>query len=450
MNKRWDKLLARNESNRIEYKRELTDSLEKEVVAFLNYKEGGVIFIGIDGTTHQITGIKDIDSIQLIIKDRIKNNILPSTLGLFDVLLEEEAEGKEYIKIVIASGSDKPYYIKKFGLSEKGCFIRIGSASEPMSSRMIEEMFSRRTRNSIGRMLSPKNDLSFEQLKIYYQEIGLTLNDRFDVNLELLTSDLKFNYAAYLLSDNNGISIKVAKYKGIDRIDLIENNEFGFCSLLKATKQVLTKLDIENKVLTKITSKERIEKRQIDSIALREAVINAMVHNDYSSEIPPKFELFKDRLEITSTGGLPSGLNQEEFFEGYSAPPNKELMRVFRDLRLVEFLGSGIPRIIERYDRSIFKFTDHYLRVVFDFSIDKSTENEESDRLGEKLGEKLGENRKKILQWMLSHPKVTIDELSIVIGISTTAIEKNIKYLKDRGYIKRNGGDKGGWWEVVN
>ncbi len=75
-----------NESNRIEFKRELNESLEKEVVAFLNYKDGGIIYIGIDDKTKVALVINDIDSTQLKIKDRIKNNINPSTMGLFEVI----------------------------------------------------------------------------------------------------------------------------------------------------------------------------------------------------------------------------------------------------------------------------------------------------------------------------------------------------------------------------
>jgi predicted HTH transcriptional regulator len=171
------------ESNRIEYKEKLTDSLEKEVVAFLNYHEGGIVYIGIDADGIAV-GIKDCDAVQLKIKDRLRHNIRPSCMGLFDVVLIERDE-KKCIKITVAAGSDKPYYLKKQGMSERGCFIRIGSASEPMPVRMIEELFSRRTRNSIGNMLSPRSDLRFEQLKIYYQENGYNLNQNFLNTLEL-------------------------------------------------------------------------------------------------------------------------------------------------------------------------------------------------------------------------------------------------------------------------
>ena len=98
---------------------------------------------------------------------------------------------------------------------------------------------------------------------------------------------------------------------------------------------------------------------------LNYAVINAIVHNDYTSEIPPKFEFFNDRIEITSFGSLPQGMTEKEFFEGYSVPRNKELMRVFRDLDLVEHLGSGVPRILRSYGKECFKFTENFLRMIF-------------------------------------------------------------------------------------
>ena len=242
------------ESNRIEYKLGLTEDLEKEAVAFLNYQEGGVLYIGVDKTGMPV-GVKDVDGDMLKIKDRLKNNIMPSCLGLFDVGVEM-MEGREVIKVIFASGTEKPYYIKRLGMSERGVFIRVGSAAEPMPVRMIESLFSRRARHSIGRIISPNQHLTFEQLKIYYEAVGKVLNQQFAVNLELLAEDGRFNYAAYLLADVNGTSIKVAKYAGHDRVDLVENNEYGYCSLIKATKQVLDKMEVENRTVAKITSKD--------------------------------------------------------------------------------------------------------------------------------------------------------------------------------------------------
>lgn len=362
------------ETNRIEYKRELNPDvdIEKEIIAFLNYHEGGLIYIGID-KQGEILGVSDIDGDMLKIKDRIKNNISPSAMGLFDVVAENK-EGRELIKIIVAGGTEKPYFKKKFGMTEKGCFIRTGTAAEPMPQAMIEKLFASRTRNSLGKIRSHRQDLSFEQLKIYYEEKGLTLTKHFKQNLELLTDNESLNYVAYLLADENGTSIKVAKYSGTDRIDLVENNEYGYCSLIKATKRVLDKLELENKTFSKITSKERIDKRLWDAIALREAIINAIIHNDYTREIPPKFEIFSDRFEITSYGGLFEGMTKEDFFEGLSLPRNKELMRVYKDLGMVEQLGSGVPRILQAYSKDSFKFSENYLRMIFPASEKNTTQ----------------------------------------------------------------------------
>ena len=149
------------------------------------------------------------------------------------------------------------------------------------------------------------------------------------------------------MADENNISIKIAKYKGKNKNELIENNEYGYCSIIKSVKNVLQKVDIENKTFTQITPRERIEERIWHPIALREAIINAFVHNDYTKEIAPTIEIFTDRIVITSAGSLPENLSIEEFFSGYSIPRNKELMRIFKDLELVEQLGSGVPRILQ-------------------------------------------------------------------------------------------------------
>ena len=125
---------------------------------------------------------------------------------------------------------------------------------------------------------APRQDLTFAQLKTYYQERGLELNNRFAQSLELLTPDGQYNYIAYLLADENGVSIKVAKYAGTDKVDLIENEEYGYCSLIKATNQVLEKMKIENVTKAKVTSTKRIEKNLIEPVPLREALINAVVH----------------------------------------------------------------------------------------------------------------------------------------------------------------------------
>ena len=438
-----ERILDMIESNRVKFKRELNDSLEKEVVGFLNYSEGGEIYIGIadDGT---VIGIENADDLQKRIVDRIKNNIFPSTMGLFDVITTD-IDGQDIIKIIISSGPDKPYYIKKYGMSPNGCLLRVGTTVQQMTMEMIDSLYSRRIRNSLGKLVSPRQDLTFKQLKIYYEENGYDLNDKFLSNLELYTEDSKLNYAAYLLADENGISMKVAKYSGTDKVDLIENAEFGYCSLIKATENILSRLDIENITKTEITSSLRKEKRLVDSTALKEAVVNAIIHNDSSNGIPPVFEIFSDRFVITSSGGLPQELNQEEFFEGISAPRNKELMRVFKDVKLVEQLGSGIQRILKSYDKSIFRFSTNFLKVSF--PIDNVGDNVGDNANKKKI--KLNKTQKNIINLIDQNKHITQSEIGIKLNKTTRTIERNMKILQDENIIARKGSDIAGYWEIV-
>ena len=435
------------ETNRIEFKRELTRELdiEKEVVAFLNYREGGIIYIGVDDNGQPVD-IKDIDGDMLAIKNRIRDGILPTPMGLFDVTVERIDE-KPVIKVFVSSGTEKPYYKKQYGLSPKGCFIRIGTAAEPMTQEQIDDLYTHRVHNSLKNVVSPRQDLSFAQLRIYYAEKGMQLNDNFLRSLDLLTDDGKLNYVAYLLADENGNSMKLSKYAGTDRYELISNNEYGYCCLLTATQKVLDKLDVENKVSSVITPTRRIDTPQWDRLAIREAVINAIVHNDYIYGAPSKIELFSDHLEITSIGRIPQGLSREDFFNGVSLPRNRELMRVFRDVEMVESLGSGMQRIMRKYTKDNFEFGDNYVRMIVQYNwVDEVQKVTVTERVTERVTES---NEDKILRLISANPTITIPRMMDVLSLSDSGIRKIIRKLQQQGLLRRVDGRKEGHWEII-
>ena len=427
------------EDVRNEFKIKLTDKFEEEVISFLN-TNGGNIYIGVNDKG-DIVGINgNIDLLQRTIKDRLKNNIMPSTLGLYDVVVLEE-NNKKYIKIIIAKGSEDPYYIKGMGLTPDSCFIRVGSSIQSMPYDIINNRVNKRTRTSLRNIVSPKQDLTFSQLKIYYEEKGFNINNNFLKQLDLYTEDGKYNYNAYLLADNNTISIRFGKYEGTNAVDLIENEDFGNCSIVKATKNILNKIEIENRIFTKIEYPERKEIRMYDFAAVREAVVNAIVHNDWSNEYAPKFEMFSNRLVISSNGGIQPSTTKEEFLEGYSLPKNKELMKVFNDLDLVEQMGTGIIRILQSYDKKSFEFFPNFIRVTFPFNKDKF-------RKDIKENTELTETQKSIINLMFDSPTITQETLSKLLGISIRTIQRNIKVLIDLGLIERTGATKKGEWIV--
>ena len=434
-------MLGLIEDERTEFKAILNDKLEKEVVSFLN-ADSGDIYIGVSDNG-EVVGITDaIDKMQLDIKNRIRSNIEPMTLGLFDIKVKTY-DDKKYIHLTIAGGNAKPYYIKKFGMTPKGCFKRIGSAAEPIDEKQIEKLYASRVKNSLLNIKSPRNDLRFSQLKIYYEEMGFAINDNFLELLDLVDKDGNYNYLAYLLADNNRIPICVGTFKGTDKMDLIEYEDYGNCSMIKACKMVIEKFKLINNTYANITYAEREETNKFDEKLVREAIINAFVHNEWVTENPPKFEIYSDHISIVSTGGLPFNATKEDFYKGHSKPIHPELMRIFKDLDLVENMGTGIRKILRIYGKDIYEFSDNFIVVSFKYnnaeiSIDPVIETFEPN-----------ETQKCILKLIEENSTITILEIASELCIGRTTVKRNIKELMKNRMLGRSGSNRNGEWLIL-
>ena len=454
-----------HEDEKTELKRILNDAFEKEVEAFLNTL-GGQILIGIEdnGT---VCGVENADQVALSIADRIRNNILPSAMGLFTVEIRQE-EMRSYLVVTVAGGLERPYYLKKYGMTPNGCYTRIGTQASPMTQSMIDGFFSRRILNTLHNVVSPNQELTFTQLKIYYQEKGYdAAGSYFLKNLDLFTEDGKYNYAAYLMADHNGTSIKVARFRGTEKLDIVERNEFGRCCLIKSALNVLERLNVANTTVVRVGGKaQRKEIRLIDPAALREAVLNAIIHNDYINGAYPVFEIYDDRIEIISSGGLPVGLSEKEFFAGRSLPRNKELMRIFSDMDLCEQLGSGMKKILRIYPQSVFSVSEHFIDVRFDYAeeamkilreqnqADNQKPNVSDDRINDRINViingRITEIERNIMELISEQPNATTDMFCQKTGKTARTVSRALKSLQEKGYLKRIGSRKSGVWEICS
>jgi ATP-dependent DNA helicase RecG len=200
---------------------------------------------------------------------------------------------------------------------------------------------------------------------------------------------------------------------------------------------------------------QRVESFPVSELAFREAIINAVVHKDYSELTPIQISVYDDKLLIWNTGELPEHWTIDTLKQKHpSKPYNPAIANVFFLAGFIESWGRGIDKITqesEKFNNITPNFRmDNGLWVEFNFNTENDGLGEKlGERLGERFGEKLTENRQLIVETMMNTPLITIAQLSSSIGISTTAIENNINYLKNNNYIKRVGGDKGGHWEVI-
>ena len=426
------------ETESVELKRTLNKDFIKEVVAFLNTRNG-IIYIGVDDKGNVI-GVENVDKTMREIRDIIRDQILPSTEGLSEIgsLLEDN---KTIITVKVKKGL-KLYYIKKEGRSTTGCFYRDGTSSTPMSEEEIEKRwkFSLTNEDLLRETQATYSPLSFRQLKIFYDEVGMTLNDNtLASNLGLLTKEGHYNKIAELLSDKNHIGFIYARYNGKDKSSFSETVDFGNQCVLTAVEKLMYRLEAENRGITKISSTTRSTKNLVDIDCLREAVYNALAHNDWLNGGTPSVYIYSNRVEVISYGGLPFGQTEENFFKGISKPRSEGFIRILRDLDFAERTGHGIPQIISKYGKEAFEITDSFILVTLPYDSEVVSVLESNEHLKEHLNEhlKINQNDREsaVIQLIKANPYITYDEVSSKLSISVATTRRIFSALKKKGIL---------------
>lgn len=441
------------ETEKIELKECLNESFSKEVEAFLN-TDGGTIYIGVNDKGIPV-GVKNIDEILRRISDVVSDQIEPNSIDCVKPEVVYDSD-KIIIKVNVSKGFGALYCIKKYGFSSNGCHIRVGTTCKSMTLEMIRRRFE----ESIGdldlmiKIPSYFQDLKFSKLKMMLLENGYHLEENsFEKNLKLRNLDGKFNTLAELLADVNSTPFIFAKFKGDNKVSFSERSDYGNQCIIVSYEKMRERLSIENICQTVTDPRPRRDIYLYDMAAVNEALINAVVHNDYRIT-NPQVSFFSNRLEILSHGGLPIGLSKEDFFRGISKPRNEHLMEIFTRLGIVEHTGHGIPTIIEKYGQNVFDIKDNYINVVIPFNqevvVNHGAINGAISGVINDSGKKeMGENCKLILDVIKKEPRTTTKELSGLLSIPFRSVQRYLSNLKSFGFITRVGSNKTGYWEVL-
>lgn len=214
---------------------------------------------------------------------------------------------------------------------------------------------------------------------------------------------------------------------------------------------MLDKLDVANATVVRVGGQAtRKEIKLVDKGALREAVLNAIIHNDYINGSYLVFELCDDRLVVISTGGLPVGLTKDEFFRGLSHPRNRELMRIFSDMDLCEQLGSGMKKILKTYPKNIFDISEHFISVNFQYNKEAMDILNKNNNVGLNTKEiELSEIAILVLKAFENNEKMTQQQIADNLQVTVRTVQRAIKELTDKGYIQREGSKKSGQYIVL-
>lgn len=215
-------------------------------------------------------------------------------------------------------------------------------------------------------------ELTFDKLFVYYASKGITLNKRtFKKNLGFLMDNGKYNLLAQLLSDNSGIPIRFAIFNGTDKASTMYSvREFGNTCLLLSLDKVLEYGEVLN-VPQADERGRKVERKEVllfDEEVFREAMINAFVHNQWTTGNAPMITVFSDRIEILSRGTIPPGQTMEGFYAGESVPVNQKLSDIFLQLHISERTGRGVPKITEVYGKETYEFRENSIVVSIPFT----------------------------------------------------------------------------------
>lgn len=437
------------ETEKVELKRNLNETFEKEVVAFLNTHDG-VVYIGIEDNGI-ICGVEKIDENMKKISDIISTGILPNPQELISVTAIYE-DRKIIIKVDVKKGNAL-YYISKYGRSSKGCYVRVGTSCRSMTEDQIEKTYLSYIELPAINMKEVsvlRKDYSFIKFKNYLSSNGINYNEsNFIDNFNLTTEKGKFNLLAELLSDENTTSIKVAVFKGKDKSKFIKRNEYGYTCILYSLQQVLDYCKALNDTYVDLSISPRREVYMFNFEAVKEAWINACVHNKWVDGIPPAIYWFDDRMEIVSYGGIPKGLTKEQFLSGKTKPVNKELMNIFLQCKIVDQSGHGVPIIVKEYGEKAYQFFEDSITVVIPFNKNGFEEQNVGVNVGVNVGINLNKTQKLVYMSIYNNPHITYFELAEKVSKSEETIRRNIKSLVDFNLIRRVGSNKNGHWEII-
>ena len=419
------------ESDVLELKQELTPDTKKEIVAFANTK-GGVIYIGIDDAGN-VLGVETPERICERLSSMIHDGIRPD-ITMFTDIFTENMEGKNVVKIIVQRGSKRPYYLSESGLKSSGVYVRLGNTSIPATENAIRTMIAETDDVSYEKMRSIRQELTFDAAETEFRKQKLDFGKAQQKTLGILDPNGLFTNLGLLLSDQCQHSVKAAVFKGLEKDEFLTRKEFNG-SLFLQLADVFSFIDLNNQLHSTFEGLSRIDSRDYSESAIREALLNAIIHRDYSFSGSTLVSIFSDRLEIVSLGGLVPGLEPEDIFEGISQTRNVGLANIFYRLNYIEAYGTGIRKIKKECERmgvsADFRITNAAFRVIIPNRNDVYSK-----------GLAMDPELSAALHYIQLHATVTRKEIQEILGIGQTKSGLLLKTLQEKGFIVQTGSGK--------
>lgn len=421
------------ESPVLELKEQINADFKKEIIAFAN-TDGGEIYVGVarDGS---ITGVENAEAEMEKISNMIRDGIKPDLTAYTSIERIEEA-GKALIRVSISRGLKRPYHLTDKGLKPAGVFVRHGVSSVPAADEAIRQMLKESDGTAFDKARSINQELTFVYAEKIFQERQVAFDEARKRTLGLLDADGYYTNAALLLSDQCGHIIRCAVYEGTGKSKFKTRKEF-FGSILKQLDDMFSFLSLNNNLRSTFDGLRRIDYADYPEEALREALLNAVVHRDYDYSGSIIINIYDDRMEFISLGGLVKGLTLEDIKGGVSQPRNTVIANVFYRLELIESYGTGIQRMLESYAGS--GFEPEFAPAPASFVVTLPNRNAEKSQ-----ADNLDLSREEtVLRLLTERGTISRKDVEQILGCSSFPANQVLKLLLEQGRIVKTGAARG-------
>jgi len=414
------------ETDVIEFKAAFVNDLNKEVIAFAN-TNGGEIYIGLDDNGKPC-GLKNVNDVELQCVNHITNTIKPD-VSMFVKYEKIVIDGQDILKIIVNKGSMSPYYIAGKGIRPEGVYVRMGTASVPATETTIVNMIKETTGETYEDTRSLNQNLTFIQTEQEFSNAGIPFGESQKKSLGIIGRDGCYTNLGLLISDQCEHKIKFAVYEGTQKQVFKDRHEFSG-SLFRQFEDLTRMIDSYNRLSSpKLDGMKRIDQRDYPVQAIREALLNALIHREYGLGGYTLISMFDDRMEIVSLGGLIRGVEMSDIMMGVSYLRNKRLAEIFYRLQLIEAYGTGIDKIKESYKgqakQPIFESSPNAFKIVL-------------PKMGAKAMVKDG-REDEIIALIKRKGEIVRNDVEELLNVSPATATRLLTKMVENGQIKRSG-----------
>ena len=376
----------------------------------------------------------------------IRDSIKPD-VSLFTDCTVETKDSKNVVVITVQKGTARPYYLAGKGIRPEGVFIRQGSSTVPASESAILQMIKESSHDNYEENRSLVQDLSLDDFYAEFSNAQIPIQHQQLKTLNLIGKDGLYTNLALLFSTQCEHTIKVAVFQGTTKDIFKDRYEFSG-SLFRQLTECYRLIDQRNSTRSTFKGLRRIDERAYPEVALREALLNAIVHRDYSFSASILISIFDDRIEFVTVGGLVRGMSKDDMLLGVSLLRNKNLANIFYRLKLIEAFGTGIPKIMESYTNAHYtpkiEITDNAFKITLYNRNNTKNSGLETDNfiISENTPTYITDTEQKVLDILQQRQSINRSDIEEILGISQAMVVRHFKSLLTKGAITKVGAGK--------